>query len=122
MSRNMSVGEYAFLGGVVLAALAGLLSNYLVEWAGMIALLLLVLGLIVGFMNVSEKEATPFLVAVIALSLAGQANFGVINTIPGLTTLALGTLVNNILGLIAVFAAPAAVLVALKSVMSIARD
>lgn len=109
------VGELAFLACVVIAILAGLVAGTAATnpW---ILVLLVVLGLVVGFLNVSEKETTPFLVAAAALIIAGTASFSPIDSVvPGL-----GAALDNILNYIAVFVAPAAVLVALKAVYVLA--
>lgn len=106
------VGELAFLACVVIAVLAGLVA----ATSPWVLVLLVVLGIVVGFLNVSEKETTPFLVASAALIIAGTASFGPIDSVvPGL-----GGALDNILNYIAVFVAPAAVLVALKAVYSLA--
>lgn len=62
------IGHWAFLGGIVLAILAGFVAiPYL-------TIVLFVLGLIVGFLNIKEKESASFLVAVITLLLIGVAS------------------------------------------------
>ncbi|MDO8633875.1 MAG: hypothetical protein Q7K34_01120 [archaeon] len=115
---NQSIGGYAFLAGTILAVIAAVFGSQVVGWAPMIVLLLLVLGLIVGFMNVVDKEVDRFLIAAIALLAAGTVNLGAIDLlIPGL-----GTILHSIVRYIAIFVAPAALLVALKSVYSIAKD
>ena len=106
------VGELAFLAVVVIAVLAGLLS----ATSAWVTVLLVVLGLIVGFLNVSEKETTPFLIASIALIAAGTATFGTIDTVIA----GLGTVIDSILNNIATFVVPAAVLVSLKAVWALA--
>jgi len=106
------VGELAFLACVVIAVLAGLVA----ATSPWVLVLLVVLGIVVGFLNVSEKETTPFLVASAALIIAGTASFGPIDSVvPGL-----GAALDSILNYIAVFVAPAAVLVALKAVYVLA--
>ena len=62
------VGRWAFLGGIILAILAGFVA------VPYLAVLLFVLGLVVGFLNIKEKESTRFLVAVITLLLVGVAS------------------------------------------------
>ncbi|MBI3027667.1 hypothetical protein HYY70_06165 [Candidatus Woesearchaeota archaeon] len=68
MAEARKLGEWAFIIGVVLAILFGLIPS---QWEGMATLVLVVLGLIVGFLNVTEKESTPFLVAAAALMITG---------------------------------------------------
>jgi hypothetical protein len=103
------IGELAFLACVAIAVIAGLVSA---EANGMIIGVLVVLGLIVGLLNISEKETTPFLIAAAALIIAGTASFSIIPVA--------GAYLDRILANIGVFVAPAAVLVALKAVYALA--
>jgi hypothetical protein len=99
-----TIGHWAFILGVVIAILAGFFGPA----TDVVALVLVILGIIVGFLNVSEKEMSSFLIAVIALLVAGAA---------GLQTLPLiGSIIGPMLINIATFVAPAAVIVALKAV------
>jgi hypothetical protein len=111
------LGEWAFLACVIIAVLAGIAAGAVAEYAGWITLALVVLGVIVGLLNVSEKETTAFLVAAIALIVAGGAGFSAINTVVG----GLGTAIATILGNVAAFVAPAAVIVALKGIWAMAK-
>lgn len=109
-----SIGHWAFIAGVliaVLAAVAGLLGIMLD--AGTVAMLLLILGVIVGFLNITEKEMTGFLVAAVALILSGAANLGALPVV--------GPLIGPIVSNIAAFVAPAAVIVALKAVIDLGK-
>jgi len=107
-------GKWAFIVGVVLALLAGLFPTFLE--AGTVALLLVVLGLVVGLLNVQDKESINFLIATIALMAVGTAGVEVINLF------GLGTLFRNVVLNIGLFVAPAAVVVALKLVYDLAKD
>lgn len=62
------IGHWSFLGGIVLAILAGFANIPFLPIA------LFTLGLIVGFLNVKERESTRFLVAVITLLIIGVAS------------------------------------------------
>ncbi|MEK6961411.1 MAG: hypothetical protein AABX47_09665 [Nanoarchaeota archaeon] len=112
MAKKM--GELAFLIGVGIAILAALLP--LEGYLGNVRLLLVVLGLLVGILNVTAQETSDFLIASVALLAASKAGFEVI------TLANLGNYLNLIVGNIAVFVAPAAVLVALKAVYALAHD
>ncbi len=108
------LGEWAFIIGVVIAIVVSLFKvNDTI--AGWLALLLVVLGLIVGLLNVTEKETTPFLVASAALLITGTAG-GSLAIIP-----LIGPYLQNIVQNIAVFVAPAAIVVALKAIQSLAK-
>ena len=62
------VGKCAFVVGLVIAVAGGL--GFEQAWFGWV---LAVLGLIVGFLNVNDKESQTFLLAAIALIVAASA-------------------------------------------------
>ena len=109
------IGQWAFIIGVLIAVVVSLLtvSNQL---AGLLVLLLVVLGLIVGFLNVTEKESTPFLVAAAALLITGTTGDS-LKIIPYI-----GVYLQNIVSNIAVFVAPAAILVSVRAIWALAKD
>ena len=105
------IGRWAFLIGVILAIVLGLLGDVI----PMGGLILVVLGLIVGFLNVSGRETTSFLVAAIALLVvAGSSSLEVIPVI--------GVYMKSIVMTLAAFTAPVALVVAIKAVISAERD
>jgi len=79
------------------------------------SILLIALGLLVGFLNINEKEAEKFLVASIALLVVGTASFSVIllngTNFAGTVQMVLNNFVS--------FVAAAAFVVALKTVVSV---
>lgn len=107
-----NVGHYTFIAGVILAIIAGLLGIRTLPYT---TLILVLLGLVVGFLNITAKDTTEFLVAAIALIVAGTAS-GILTIIP-----MIGLYLQNILSAIAVFVAPAAIIVALKAVVQLAE-
>ena len=112
---DQRVGGWAFILGVVIAIIAGLAAGYLdAVSAGYVALVLVILGLIVGFLNLNDKEIQPFLVAAIALMLM-QVSAGGLNLIPYI-----GIYLTSMVQNIAVFVMPAALVVALKAVYKLA--
>ncbi len=124
--KNMKhYGEYAFLAGVVLALLLGILSSTMpASTTPIIIMVLAVLGIIVGLVNITAKETQTFLIATIALLMAATA------WTPLITVLALfgdmGTTVAMWIGgfvthLVA-FISPAAFIVALKTIYLLAKD
>lgn len=104
---SYSVGSYSFLLGIFIAIVGGL-----VPLPNAFKLLLVFLGLIVGFLNITETETIPFLVAAIALSMVGLANFNVIPYV--------GIYITQIVTNILYFVAPAAIIVALKAIYELA--
>ena len=105
------IGHYAFLVGVLLAVLAALVPALQVDW---VIWALIIIGLIVGFMNITAKETTEFLVATIALMLVGSAGLEVIPTAGRI----IGTILLNILAIVI----PAALVVSLKAIYQLAQD
>jgi hypothetical protein len=100
------IGEWSFIVGVILAILVGLIPDMIDPTT--VTPIFASLGVLVGFLNVSKKETTNFLIATIALLAAGSAG---LNTFP-----IFGGFLAVILSNIVAFVAPAAVIVALKSV------
>lgn len=106
------IGSYAFIVGVILAIILGLFGAYVTEYVEWITYLMIILGVIIGFMNVAQKESFNFLIAAIALLAVGGAGLELLPTI--------GLYIGGILTQIAVFVAPAAVIVALKAIYDLA--
>lgn len=103
----MSIGKIAFLAGVVIAILAAFITF---SW---VPLALLIIGLIVGFMNVSGSESQGFLIAGIALLLSVSSAAGLPH---------IGGIITTVLSNIVAFVAPAMLVVAVKSLLSTAAD
>ena len=117
MAEGSKMGEWAFIIGVLIAIVIGVFSSNLSDIVqGWLVLLLVVLGLIVGFLNVSEKETTPFLIAAAALLITGTASSS-LAIIP-----VIGGYLQDIVLNIAVFVTPAAIVVALKAIQSLAKN
>ena len=113
--KSKMVGKWAFLVGLLIAVLASFLTGY----AGAVALVLFLLGLVVGFLNVSEKDSNKFLLAAIALLTGGIASLSAISVI-GLGTIT--TLLGKILASFVAFVAAAALVVAIKVVFETSKD
>lgn len=97
------IGHWAFIIGMILAVLAGFIG------IPHLAVILAVLGLIVGFLNVGEKESIPFLISVIALMIIGLAG------------LQLGERVAVIMQSFLAFVSAAALVVAIKQILIVAK-
>jgi len=118
MEMFEKLGEYAFLACLVIAIVTGMATGFADFSTGWVVLVLVILGVIVGFTTITEKEITPFLLAAVALTVASSGGwFLVINE----AVAKLGTVVNAILFNIASFVAPAAIILATKMVYELAR-
>ncbi len=102
------IGKWAFILGLVIAVLGGIgLDQTWFTWT------LAVLGLVVGFLNVTSGETQGFLLAAIALMLSANA----VQEIPYV-----GDRVTVILGNVVAFMAAAVVVVALRAFFDTAKD
>lgn len=108
--KEQQIGRWAFVIGLIISILLGFMSfNYS-------ALILVILGLIVGFLNVSEKEASKFLIATIALMVVGIAGLGALNVFNTIYTT-----LQTILGSFSIFVAAASLVVAIKVLFETAK-
>ncbi len=124
--HGKNIGSWAFIIGFIIAVLAGLvaaanaakLATIDMTVTSMLTGILVLIGVIVGLVNISGKESVSFLVAAIAI-MSGSAGFS------ALASLNLGVVaafLNGLVGMIAVFVAPAAIIVALRVIYSTARE
>ena len=113
------IGEWAFIAFVIIAILAGLVAGMGGgSTLGWITLLMVILGIIVGFITITTKEVPAFLLAAIALLVANVG--GVFLTIDQVLP-PLGTVINAILRNVAAFVAPAAIILAVKAIVGITK-
>lgn len=114
MANKNILGSWAFLIGVVLAVVAGIfsaleiadLSNNFVSGT------LVVLGLIVGLLNISSKETTAFLMSGVSLIIASVFGAGITIALP---------VVSAILASLLLIFVPATIIVAIRNVFNLAK-
>lgn len=109
------VGRYAFIAGVLLAVIVGFYTDMTPTARYGVSLVLVLLGLLVGFLNITTEETVPFLVA--AIALMGGNTIIAVAIVPGF----LGQMLANMLAYIGIFVAPAALVVALKTIYALAE-
>lgn len=107
-ANQMMWGKYAYLLGLILAIVAGLIPA--VAGYAHMALILVILGLVVGFLNIAEKNVATLLLSLLALTLVGNATLSVI---PAVNIYLIAILQNIIF-----FAGAAAFVVAIKAVLT----
>lgn len=103
------IGSWAFLIGVILAIIFGFITMNAV-----VATILVVIGLIVGILNVTEKESMPFLISGVVLIIA--------SSLGQTESLKLIPFLPSILNALLLIFVPATIIVAIKNVFGIARD
>ena len=97
------VGSWSFIAGVIIAIIIGVVGGQAIG-------LLLILGTFVGLLNITSNEIVPFLIASIALVVAGLVQIG------------LPLWLTGILANVVIFVVPAMILVSLKTIYSLAAD
>ena len=125
-SRENLIAAWAFLIAVILAVVGGLVTTLIGqdnETANQSLMgLLSILGLIVGYF-VAEKDVKTFLFASVSLVIVSFAGIqgGVLSAaILGIVNV--NKLITNVLGALMFLFVPATIIVALKTVFSIARS
>jgi uncharacterized membrane protein len=121
------IARWLFVAFVIIAIIMGLIVGYM-DYKGdpnvanidpYIRLVLLILGIAVGLITITTKQVTPYLIAAIALIVASSANvWQPLSTFHPL----LYYWAQVILTYIVAFAAPAAVIIAIRSVFAIERS
>ncbi len=107
----VNVGKWAFLVGILLAIIAGFFT------IPYVMTILAVLGLIVGFLDVTSKESHQYLMAVVALLVIGTASisaFSALGTLYGVTE----SVITNVIA----FVGASGLVVAVKEVLVMGRD
>ena len=117
-SHENSVGAWSFLSGVVLALIIGLFTTLmpipaLIDYSAHIYGILVILGLVVGFMISTGKDSQTFLIAGAIMIIAGK--FGMESISGSLIGIGLGDTITSIFSALLALFIPATIIVALKT-------
>lgn len=106
------VGSWAFIIGLIIAIIAGF-------WplGAVITTVLIILGLIVGFLNVTGKETNSFLFSALVLVLMASLGGQMLSSIQYV-----GLMLQSIFEAMMLFIIPAALIVALKAIYALAES
>ena len=104
------IGAWSFIIGLIVALLMGIFSSTQIP-NSTTTIVLLVLGLIVGLLNINDKEIMPFLIAGIAFMLAAT-----------ISTVVPFPWIPRVMANIAVFILPAVVVGSFKAIYILAKD
>lgn len=125
-AEENSAGAWAFLIGVILAIVIGLSTSSffslskITEYSPQIYAVLVILGLFVGFsIKVSSKDSQTFLLAGTVLVVVSR--FGMESVTGSLIGVGIGDTVASTFAALLVLFVPATIIVALKTVFSLAR-
>ena len=109
---------YAFTVGIVIALILGVISAWLP--AGVVPVLtsiLILMGIVVGFFNITPTEAKDYVLFVTALVIVTSLGGGILGNVQ-----MIGMYLENILQAILAFVLPSVIIVGIKAVMNLARD
>ena len=123
-AQENSIGAWAFFIGVVLALIIGLSATIfaiptVVKYSAQIYGVLVILGLIIGFVGVSGRDAQSFLWAGAVLVIVSR--FGMDGVQGSLIGIGVGDAVSSVFAALLAMFVPATIVVALKTVFSLAR-
>jgi hypothetical protein len=107
------VGMGAFSVGLVMAIIYGVISRDNAN----VTLALVLLGIVVGFLNITRREMALLLLTAVALIVVGKASFSPLDDLVD----GLGYSLNGIVSYLAVFMAPAAVITAVRAIWVVGR-
>ena len=122
---SQKIGSYAFLLGIIIAVVFGLVAVFASDLlgpggAGIVTVILVVLGLIVGFLNIHDKHVSDFLIAAIAIAMIGGTAGGLVSL--NMVIAPLGTVLVQIVQGIAALVVAAALVIGLKQIMTLAKE
>jgi len=115
------LGAWSFIGGVVLALIIGLAAAFMTIDAamkGIIYGIMVVLGILVGALNITEKEVTSFVIAALGLAM-GSAALASLGVIIGSEP---GQIITTAFTVFGLFVAGAVFIPSLKAVYAISKS
>ena len=123
-SHENSVGAWSFLLGVVLALIIGLFTTLLpipalIDYSAHIYGILVVLGILVGYMISIGKDSQTFLIAGTVIVIASK--FGMESVSGSLIGIGLGDTVTSTFSALLALFVPATIIVALKTLFSVSK-
>jgi len=123
-ARENLLSAYAFLIGIILAVIIGVLTEYDVFQGNKNAysvfyLTLVILGILIGYLNSGDKDSTIFLFASLALVIVGGQGNSTLVFISSFNPVL--SVLNQIVRALLVLFIPSTIIVALKVVFSMAK-
>ena len=114
------IGSYSFIMGVIITIVLGLAATLLGDAATWLWPLLVILGMLVGYSNISSKDAKDFLLVTAALVLISFAGSSQENSWMNIQPI--GPYLKSIFDSILVFIVPASIVAALREIWVMARE
>ncbi len=123
-SQENSIGAWAFLAGVILAFIVGFSTTLLpipalIKISAQIYAALFILGIVIGYFIPFGKDSQNFLITLAILVIVSK--FGMESVVGSLLGIGLGDAVTSTFSAFLALFVPATIIVALKSVFSMAK-
>ena len=118
-SRENVIGAWAFLVGVIIAVGVGIFARDRID--PFVLSVLAVLGLVVGYF-VAEKDVSTFLLASVSVVIVSYAGVQGIVLSAAISGINLNRIITTILGALLFLFIPATIIVAIKTVFSLAKS
>ncbi len=123
-ARENLIGAWAFFLGVILAILIGLAPllidpHLLGRWISIMYGVLVVLGIIVGILNIRTRDTRTFLLAAVSLVIVSYMGLSSGMETAKLIGVNIGSLVISIFNSLLILFVPATIIVALRTVFNI---
>ena len=103
----VKIGSWAFLASVIIAIIAGFFPLN-TTWTAV----LIVLGLVVGLLNITAKESGAFLLAAVSLVIVAAFGGNVLATV--------SVVLQRILNALIIFVIPATIVVSIRAIFALA--
>lgn len=110
-SGSNLIGSWAFLIGLILAILLGIMQ--VTGLSRGVTILLIIIGIIVGLFNIAEEEVQPFLISGVVLVIVATLGQSVVQSV---------AMFDRVLQALTLIFVPATIVVALKNVFSLAKN
>jgi len=123
-SRENTLGAWASLAGVILAVIIGISAKMLpipmiVKYSTQMYALLLILGMIVGYMNSKTRDPQVFLYSSAILIIVSR--FGMDSVTGSLIGYPIAETIKTVFSALTTLFVPATIVVALKTIFSISK-
>lgn len=124
INSSAVVGRYAFLLGILLAIVWAIIAiiNPLVATNTIVLSILVILGIVIGLLNISARETMPFLLATVVLVIMfgfGSTYLGLVGQGSGFEFI--GNFLQGLLTYLMILVVPAGIVVALKELYAFAE-
>ena len=123
-STENALGAWAFLIGVILAIVIGLSATlmpipFITKYSAQIYSVLMILGIIIGFMNVTGRESHTFMISGAVVVIVSK--YGMESVFSSLIGIGMADTASSVFGALLALFVPATIIVALKTVFSISK-